>query len=179
MNEPRLTTQTHNRYYNSNTKRCGWKSKDDLVRFANRFATDVCGFCVPPALMKKTVGKMGLRGQRGLRVQGRGGVPMQETLIPGERFSSSDRMDIAEEAPVVDVRPPIVPPVAKDTKKRKVCRFFSTEQGCRFGLECRFLHETAVEDSKNRTKDNKNNNNKNRRRRRRRKGGSGSMKQEN
>ena len=121
---------------------------------------------------------MGLRGQRGLRVQGRRGVPMQETLIPGERFSSSsDRMDIEEEdtttCPPVVVRPPVV--ALKDTKKkRKVCRFFSTEQGCRFGQDCRFLHETSVVEEESM----KNNNN-NRRRRRRRRGGSGSRKQEN
>ena len=74
------------RYYNSNTKRCGWKNKDDLVRFANRFATDVW-ILRTSCVDEKNGRKDGLRGQRGLRVQGRRGVPMQETLIPGERFS--------------------------------------------------------------------------------------------
>ena len=61
-------------YYNSNLRRVKW-SKDTLVDHANMYATEVMGLREPPALMAKTVGKMGLKGMRNLRVEGRNGVP--------------------------------------------------------------------------------------------------------
>jgi ATP-dependent RNA helicase MSS116 len=54
-------------FYNSNTKRmAGRISKADLVQMANEFAI-CCGLTHQPALLKKTVGKMGLKGVPGLR----------------------------------------------------------------------------------------------------------------
>ncbi|MES1911709.1 MAG: hypothetical protein MHM6MM_004102 [Cercozoa sp. M6MM] len=56
-------------FYNSNLKKLGWnKNKVLLVDKANEFA-QVIGFDESPALLKRTVGKMGLKGVRGLRVQ--------------------------------------------------------------------------------------------------------------
>lgn len=65
-------------YYNSNTKTTRW-SKPELVRRANHFATSVCGLPEPPALQAKTVGKMGLKGVPGLRIEGRNGVPRRDS----------------------------------------------------------------------------------------------------
>eukprot|EP00339_Tiarina_fusa_P013438 CAMPEP_0117070600 /NCGR_PEP_ID=MMETSP0472-20121206/49601_1 /TAXON_ID=693140 ORGANISM="Tiarina fusus, Strain LIS" /NCGR_SAMPLE_ID=MMETSP0472 /ASSEMBLY_ACC=CAM_ASM_000603 /LENGTH=694 /DNA_ID=CAMNT_0004793773 /DNA_START=59 /DNA_END=2143 /DNA_ORIENTATION=- len=54
-------------FYNSNTKRMSGKiSKAELVQMANQFAI-CCGLTHQPALLKKTVGKMGLKGVPGLR----------------------------------------------------------------------------------------------------------------
>ena len=64
-------------YYNSNLKRVRW-AKGDLVEHANAFATEVLGLHEPPALLAKTVGKMGLKNVRGLRVEGRNGVPRSD-----------------------------------------------------------------------------------------------------
>lgn len=61
-------------FYNSNLKQLGW-SREELVEQANNWAVNVAGLLEPPALMAKTVGKMGLRDVRGLRVEGRNGVP--------------------------------------------------------------------------------------------------------
>jgi superfamily II DNA/RNA helicase len=140
-------------YYNSNTKRCGWRSKGELVQFANRFATEVCGFSVPPALMKKTVGKMGLRDQRELRVQGRRGVPMEETLQPGKRFESFDGTTATTTTTTTTTMHSTMTSSSissTSTNKRKICRFFGTERGCRFGEECRFLH-VSPDDNNNST----------------------------
>lgn len=54
-------------FYNGHTKKVNW-SKDDLVHFANQWAKDV-GLKEQPSLLKKTVGKMGLKGVRGLKVE--------------------------------------------------------------------------------------------------------------
>jgi len=56
-------------YYNSNIRRLKIKGKDDLVRIANGYAT-VIGFPPddPPALQAKTVGKMGLKGVPGIKI---------------------------------------------------------------------------------------------------------------
>lgn len=53
-------------YYNSSLRKLGW-DKVELVRQANLFSA-VIGLREPPALQKKTVGKMGLKGVPGLRV---------------------------------------------------------------------------------------------------------------
>ena len=154
---------------------------------------------MPPALMKKTVGKMGLRGQRGLRGQGRAGVPMAETLQPGERFRTPVEAEAAEAVQVREsVRCPRVVAGSNTTTttttttsiKRKICRFFSTDDGCRFGEKCKFLHATSEGEEENKNYDKsssggsfeKNNNDKNhrrRRQRRRRRGGSGTLNQSN
>ena len=146
---------------------------------------------MPPALMKKTVGKMGLRGQRGLRVQGRAGVPMAETLQPGERFRTPVEAEAAE-AVRESVRCPRVVAGSNTTTttsiKRKICRFFSTDDGCRFGEKCKFLHATSEGEEENKKSssggsfEKNNNNDKNhrrRRQRRRRRGGSGTLNQSN
>lgn len=54
-------------FYNSNLRMLGW-DKPFLVQQANRFAL-IMGLREPPALQKRTVGKMGLRGTPGLRVE--------------------------------------------------------------------------------------------------------------
>ena len=64
-------------FYNSNLRTVGW-SKPELVQMANNFATVCCGLERPPSLEAKTVGKMGLKGTPGLRVEGQGGVPRRE-----------------------------------------------------------------------------------------------------
>jgi ATP-dependent RNA helicase MSS116 len=43
----------------------GNKSKAEMVQMANQFAK-LCGLSEQPALLKKTVGKMGLKGVPGL-----------------------------------------------------------------------------------------------------------------
>ena len=57
-------------YYNSNLKLLGW-SKADLVMEANEWFASL-GRTDPPALLAKTVGKMGLKGVPGLQVEGKG-----------------------------------------------------------------------------------------------------------
>ena len=64
-------------YYNSNLKRVRW-NKNKLVEYATIFATACLMLPEPPALLAKTVGKMGLKGMPGLRVEGRNGVPKSE-----------------------------------------------------------------------------------------------------
>ncbi|KAL3904280.1 MAG: hypothetical protein SGARI_004990, partial [Bacillariaceae sp.] len=56
-------------YYNSNVKRLRLGSKENLVDVANEYAT-VIGFPPgqPPALLAKTVGKMGLKGVPGINI---------------------------------------------------------------------------------------------------------------
>ena len=53
-------------YYNSNLKRIGM-TKGGLVQLANQYSRTI-GFQEPPALQKKTIGLMGLKGIPGLRV---------------------------------------------------------------------------------------------------------------
>jgi len=56
-------------FYNSNMRRMkGRWDKPQLVRVANVFAT-LIGLEQPPALLKRTVGKMGLKGVPGLRIE--------------------------------------------------------------------------------------------------------------
>jgi len=54
-------------YYNSNTKKVGW-NKIALVKEANQWAADV-GLKEQPGVLKRTVGKMGLKGVQGLKLQ--------------------------------------------------------------------------------------------------------------
>jgi ATP-dependent RNA helicase MSS116 len=72
-------------YYNSNVRRLRLQNKEELVRIANEYAT-VLGFPEgsPPAILAKTVGKMGLKGTPGIVIEkgppgggggGRGGPP--------------------------------------------------------------------------------------------------------
>lgn len=62
-------------YYNSNIKRLKLQNKHELVKIANEFATMI-GFPEdePPALLAKTVGKMGLKGVPGIRIDREGGA---------------------------------------------------------------------------------------------------------
>jgi len=69
-------------FYNSNLKTLRW-SPSELVQRANLWATDCIFQPEPPALQAKTVGKMGLKGVPGLRVEGRNGVPMSENKGKG------------------------------------------------------------------------------------------------
>jgi ATP-dependent RNA helicase MSS116 len=55
-------------FYNSLCKNLGW-SKADLVQQANFYATECLGLPQPPALMKRTVGMMGLKGVPGIRLE--------------------------------------------------------------------------------------------------------------
>lgn len=59
-------------YYNSNLRKLGW-GKDELVERANFWARAVCGEAEPPALLARTIGKMGLKGTPGLRIDRSGG----------------------------------------------------------------------------------------------------------
>jgi ATP-dependent RNA helicase MSS116 len=61
-------------FYNGKLRVLGWDKKQ-LVQEANLFATQVCRLKETPILMAKTVGKMGLKGVPGLRIEGRNGVP--------------------------------------------------------------------------------------------------------
>jgi ATP-dependent RNA helicase MSS116, mitochondrial len=54
-------------FYNGNTKKCNW-DKVQLVETANQWAKDV-GLREQPTIEKKTVGKMGLKGVRGLKLE--------------------------------------------------------------------------------------------------------------
>ena len=54
-------------YYNGNLKKIGWDKKR-LVKEANQWAKDV-GLQAQPSLLKKTVGKMGLKGVPGLKLE--------------------------------------------------------------------------------------------------------------
>lgn len=54
-------------YYNGNLKKIGW-DKRQLVQEANQWAKDV-GLKEQPSLLRKTVGKMGLKGVQGLRLE--------------------------------------------------------------------------------------------------------------
>jgi ATP-dependent RNA helicase MSS116 len=54
-------------YYNGQLKKVGWNKKE-LVQEANQWAKDI-GLKAQPALQKKTVGKMGLKGVPGLKLE--------------------------------------------------------------------------------------------------------------
>jgi len=54
-------------YYKTSTKQLRW-TEEELVRQANQFALDGLSAAEVPVLRKDTVGKMGLRGVKGLRV---------------------------------------------------------------------------------------------------------------
>ena len=54
-------------YYNGHLKKVGWDKKR-LVQEANQWAKDV-GLKQQPSLQKKTIGKMGLKGVPGLRIE--------------------------------------------------------------------------------------------------------------
>ena len=54
-------------FYNSFLRRLRW-DKERLVEEANIFAEEVLALPGPPPLQAKTVGKMGLKGVRGLNV---------------------------------------------------------------------------------------------------------------
>jgi|EP00505_MAST-04D_sp_SCG-Rhode-Island_P000616 ATP-dependent RNA helicase MSS116, mitochondrial len=69
-------------YYNSNMKTMKW-NQNMLVEHANVYATKCLALPEPPSLQAKTVGKMGLRGVSGLRVEGRNGVPRSENFGAG------------------------------------------------------------------------------------------------
>lgn len=53
-------------FYNGNVRKCGWDQRT-LVEHANFFSTTL-GLHEIPALEKKTVGKMGLKGVPGLNI---------------------------------------------------------------------------------------------------------------
>jgi ATP-dependent RNA helicase MSS116 len=54
-------------FYKDRTKRMvGNKSKAEMMQMANKFA-QLCGLSEQPALLKKTVGKMGLKGVPGIK----------------------------------------------------------------------------------------------------------------
>jgi ATP-dependent RNA helicase MSS116, mitochondrial len=54
-------------FYNSHLRACNW-DKVTLVQMANRFS-EIIGFVESPTLDPKTVGKMGLKGVPGLRIE--------------------------------------------------------------------------------------------------------------
>lgn len=55
-------------FYNTFCRNLGW-SKADLVQQANFYATECLGMSEPPALLRRTVGMMGLKGVPGLRIE--------------------------------------------------------------------------------------------------------------
>jgi ATP-dependent RNA helicase MSS116 len=58
-------------FYNSSCSKMKW-SKEYLVQRANQFAVQCLGLSQPPALQKKTIGKMGLKGVAGLVIDHEG-----------------------------------------------------------------------------------------------------------
>lgn len=64
---PVMAYQSWLGYYNS--YKGIFPDKSDLVSRANQFSSTI-GLSEPPALMKKTIGKMGLKGVPGLRIEG-------------------------------------------------------------------------------------------------------------
>jgi ATP-dependent RNA helicase MSS116 len=78
LDEAQMAWQSWLGFYNSHLRMLKW-DKPTLVSRANAFAPSL-GLHEPPALLKKTIGKMGLKGVPGLRIQaeapqqqGRGG----------------------------------------------------------------------------------------------------------
>ncbi|KAI1171065.1 ATP-dependent RNA helicase MSS116 [Nemania sp. FL0916] len=67
IENPEKTYQAFLGFYNSFLKRMGW-DKETLVAEANKFALEGLGAAEIPSLEKTTVGKMGLRGVKGLSV---------------------------------------------------------------------------------------------------------------
>ncbi|KAI9342282.1 P-loop containing nucleoside triphosphate hydrolase protein, partial [Obelidium mucronatum] len=55
-------------FYNTWCREFGWKTKDELVVVANQYAMDCLRCERLPGLLKKTVGKMGLKGVSGLNI---------------------------------------------------------------------------------------------------------------
>jgi ATP-dependent RNA helicase MSS116 len=79
--DPQVQTKAYQAwlgFYKTSAKALGW-STDELVQQANAFALQGLGAAEIPTLYKSTVGKMGLKGVRGLVIgpdpprQGRGG----------------------------------------------------------------------------------------------------------
>ena len=65
-------------YYNGHSRAMGMRSKEELVQAALEYAVEALGWTkgeLPPSLEPKTVGKMGLRGVKGLNIQRRIGAP--------------------------------------------------------------------------------------------------------
>lgn len=56
-------------FYKGNLKRLGLKVPT-LVQVVNDWSTGLCKLSEPPAILAKTIGKMGLRGVAGIRVEG-------------------------------------------------------------------------------------------------------------
>ncbi|GMI08510.1 hypothetical protein TrVE_jg6697 [Triparma verrucosa] len=54
-------------FYNGNLRKCGWRQKEELVQVANEYAATT-GLDYIPMLEAKTVGKMGMKGVRGLNI---------------------------------------------------------------------------------------------------------------
>lgn len=89
--EPQLTSmayQTWLGYYNS----CKgvFRSKEELVMQANFFAKTM-GCKEPPALLKKTIGKMGLKGVAGLHIDGNPAARHGQGQGQGNRARSEQR----------------------------------------------------------------------------------------
>jgi ATP-dependent RNA helicase MSS116 len=68
-------------FYNGNLRKCGW-DKRELINQANFYSSTI-GLSEVPSLEAKTVGKMGLKGFPGLRIEGRDGVPRREQTAGG------------------------------------------------------------------------------------------------
>eukprot|EP00300_Choanocystis_sp_HF-7_P005343 c14027_g1_i2.p1 GENE.c14027_g1_i2~~c14027_g1_i2.p1 ORF type:complete len:142 (+),score=26.95 c14027_g1_i2:127-552(+) len=75
-------------FNNSQLRRLGW-SKERLVQEGTEWARTVCGFDEPPALSARTVGMMGLKGVKGLRIEGQNGVPTTERSMRSGRGGGS------------------------------------------------------------------------------------------
>jgi len=75
-------------FYNSHSKKLKWR-KETLVEHANSWITQCCGLGAVPSLQAKTVGKMGLKGVRGLNVQR--GAPSTSGRVPAERQAANTK----------------------------------------------------------------------------------------
>ena len=68
-----MAYQTWLGYYHGNVRRLKW-DKNDLVEHANVFAKGCLLLREPPTLFASTVGRMGLKGIPGLRIEGKASV---------------------------------------------------------------------------------------------------------
>ena len=71
-------------------KTLGW-NQSTLVERANEWAVGCVFQAEPPSLQAKTVGKMGLKGVPGLRVEGRNGVPARDNGKGGGKGAGSGK----------------------------------------------------------------------------------------
>ena len=80
-------------YYNTYLRRLGW-TKEDLVREAGLLAVSGFGWTesIPPPMEPKTIGKMGLKGVKGLNIVRKEFVPKMPRDGSDEQASTSNNV---------------------------------------------------------------------------------------